>query len=202
MSTDKYLTVDLLRHGVSVSNVMKRYSNSQNEKLSEIAHPQIEELKKNLYATNYNTIITSPYMRCIETAERLIGQKTFIIENKIREMALGPWDGLTEDEIKIIYPKEWKIWTQAPDKLDLNKRERICDVKDRVIPWFHNLIEANKGHILIVTHVVVIRVILSNILIIPLSEIRNIKVPNLKLYRLEFFSDETLVWEMQNKYSP
>jgi broad specificity phosphatase PhoE len=197
------LEIDLLRHGLSESNKVKKYSNVIDEPLDKLAFGEISNIKEYFDNINYDMVFSSPYKRCLETALYLIRDNTVAIkiENSIREMELGPWNGLTPKEIEIKYPIEWEIWKSKPDKLRLPERETIHEVRQRVISWLIPLINSIEcGHILIVTHVVVIRVILSYYLGIPLSNIRDIEIDNLKTFKLQFINLKPLIWELHMPY--
>jgi|WetSurMetagenome_2_1015567.scaffolds.fasta_scaffold135692_2 broad specificity phosphatase PhoE len=195
-----YLTIDLMRHGKSKHNILNKYSNSLYDELDYTAYQDIERLKETISANNYTRAISSPYKRCIETAKGMIKDcpVEIEIENTIKEMSLGVWDGMTPYEIEKEYNKEWKIWNNQPEKLKMKDREDLQQLRKRVIPWFENIIHENEdGHYLIVTHVAIIRTILVYYLNIPLSNFRSIDIPYLNMYRIEIINKKKPVfWEL------
>ncbi len=85
---------------------------------------------------NIDVIYTSPIRRAIQTAEII---STFLnvskirIEEALKEMKLGPWEGLSENEIAIKYPEEFKLWNSKPVKLKLPGRETLSTVQNRAV---------------------------------------------------------------------
>lgn len=193
-------TVDLLRHGRSISNAQNRFSNIIEEPLSNSAYFELEKLKEILKHFKYRKIYSSPYKRCLDTARYICNNSNLTkieVVDSIREMNMGPWNGMSSREIEKKYPEEWQIWKKAPDKLYLNHLESVAEVSERALSWFTNLIdEENGSSILVVTHAIIIRAILAHYKKISLSDFRKIRVPNLKIYRLQHFNREPVVWEM------
>lgn len=110
----------------------------------------------------FDVIITSPYLRTRQTAERIVStlgyELPIVIEERIREIEFGILDGLTLIGIRETYPaelerrkKEGKYWYRPPGG------ESRPDVALRVHSFLGTLTrEYAKARVLIVCHSVVV----------------------------------------------
>lgn len=190
----KRFQIVFLRHSRSVANQLGKYSNSIGDPLTKAGQQEASKLGCIIQKVRYDRVLTSPYVRCIQTAKALTSADVPSIEvvEDLREIALGHWHDKTENEVESEYPKEWVLWNSQPDLLDICGRETLNDVSTRVISWFNRFVNTNlKQRVLVVTHVVIIRVLLSHFYSFPLSNIRCVKVPNLKMFKFEFMNHDS-----------
>ena len=81
------------------------------------------------------------------------------VDDALTEMALGPWEGLSEDEVARRFPREWAVWTTTPSRLRLPGRETLDDVLRRVVPSLERIRLAHAGEaVAVVSHHAPIRV--------------------------------------------
>lgn len=164
----------LVRHGQSIYNeerelinrgVLKTYSKNVKSirnadvPLSLVGKKQAAEtaefLKK--HYKNFDTIFASPFKRAKDTA-KIISKKfpkaKFIIEERIREKEFGIADGLTQDEIKQLFPYEYER-RQKEKKYYYRPigGEAYTDVNLRIWSFLNTLVrEYPKTNVLIVSH--------------------------------------------------
>ena len=93
-----------------------------------------EELCKLFKRVAIRNIFTSDSLQATETAKMLANntglklQSTFLLRNINRPL----WEGLTNEEVKTIYPKEFNVWCNRPGEVKFKNGESIADVRHRV----------------------------------------------------------------------
>lgn len=177
----------MVRHGEIPANVNKVYAGKSSEGLTEKGKDQARSVAEKLMNYEIHSLYSSPIYRAIETA-RIIGEKInrdIIINDDLREMEMGPWQGKSESEIAEFYPDEWRTWNSNPDKLNLPGRETLKQLLDRVLRGLKEIYEDNKDkNVLIVTHVAIIRVLLLWHSKKSLNLYKTIHVPNAEIFSL------------------
>ena len=181
----------LVRHGEIPSNINKIYAGISPEGLTSNGLIQAEEVAEKLKSCNIHHLYSSPIQRARQTAE-IIGKRihrSVVVKDAFREMELGPWEGLAEDDIVKKYKEEWKIWQNRPDELQLPGRETLEDLLKRVLTGVSKIYLDMAGrNVVIVTHVAIIRVLRLWHAKKSLGLYKAIHVPNAKIFRMEINS--------------
>lgn len=151
----------LVRHGRTASNVARVYAGRSDEPLDEAGRAQAREAAERLAAEGVAALYSSPLRRARETAEimaSVLGADV-TVDAALTEMALGPWEGLSEDEVARRFPREWALWMDRPSRLRLPGRETLDDVLRRVLPFLERIRLAHAGEaVAVVSHHAPIRV--------------------------------------------
>lgn len=107
MSTE----IVLIRHGETLWNKLGKFQGSVDIELSEEGREQALALKNTL-KNDFQAIYASPLIRATETATILCeGTGLSVIPCEgMKEINFGAWEGLTLEEIKNNYPKEYAAW--------------------------------------------------------------------------------------------
>ncbi len=179
----------LVRHGSTQSNKKRIYMGWSEEGLDEEGIKKAEELSMKLKENRISKIYTSPIRRAVQTAEILNRYLSteITIEEDLREMKLGEWKGMSEEEIKLSYPREWKIWNKRPAELILPGREKLSSVQERSIGAIKGILNENSNRrVIAVTHVAVIRCLILFCKNLDLNLYKRIDVPNTSVYELKF----------------
>lgn len=175
----------VLRHGEVPSNLKKVYAGKSPEGLTERGACQAKEVEEKIRSYKVHALYSSPIQRALETAE-IIGKKIGlepVIEKAFREMELGPWEGMSETEIAITYPEEWKIWQSRPTDLKLHGRETLHELLERVLIGVQN-IHSDAANIVVITHVAIIRVLLLWHAKKSLNLYKTIHIPNAEIFKI------------------
>ncbi len=179
-------TFYLIRHGETEGGEVKRYKGTIDVPLSEKGVKQIERVTEYLFriashesgGTNLKAIYSSNLSRAIKSAE-IIAKPHFlepVIIPELRERNFGLWEGMSFDEIKEKYPKEFDAWVRNPFKFSPVGGESTLEVRERVIKVIDEIIGNHNGkHIAIIAHGGVNRIILCHFLGIPLENIFRIE---------------------------
>lgn len=173
----KPTTLYLLRHGSTTLNEdSNRFCGRTDPSLSLTGIAQISKIALELKnILSISQIITSPLKRAVESAE-IVGKELalpYIINNDIREIDFGQWEGLTKAEISMKNPELLQKWFHRPDLIIPPEGETPYDVVKRAMSFKKNVSEKD-GTILIVSHKTFLRIAMCSWLSIPLKNYRHI----------------------------
>ncbi|MFN2382738.1 MAG: histidine phosphatase family protein, partial [Gemmatimonadota bacterium] len=116
------------------------------------------------------------------------------IEPDLREMDHGDWEGLTKEEILARWPAEFAAFETDPVRVRRPGGDSYGDLAARLCPVLDALAARHRGErIVIVSHGGPIRLMLSRILEIPLTERERLGVTNARWFPVEW---EDGVWRM------
>lgn len=163
----------LVRHGEIEKGEEKRFIGQVEVPLSIKGHLQAVYLGDEFKKYDFKHIFCSDISRCVKTAEIIAHKqdKEITVLNELREINLGKWDGKTFKEIKEKYPKEFNERGENFTSFCPPEGESFEDLSKRILPVFKDITEKAMGDILIVSHAGVNRVILCDLLGIPLDDI-------------------------------
>lgn len=138
-------------------------------------------------------VISSPLRRARETAELVVPGVALELEDRLKEMDYGRWEGLTYEQILARDSDARRIWEADPASLACPDGESGSDVARRVRSWLEELIEwasAGRGdrRVLAVGHSTTNRVLLCVSLGVALRDYRRrfVQQPaNLTVLRFE-----------------
>ena len=163
--------IDIIRHGEPVGG--RRYRGyGIDDPLTETGWQQMRAAVTN--QTAWQHIVTSPLKRCLEFSEELANDLhiKFDIEDNIKEIGFGDWEGKTPDEIIAEDSKALKRFYEDPVNNRPEGAEPLDSFSERV--WVAYLDIANRyegKHVLIVAHAGVARAITANILKMSLADV-------------------------------
>lgn len=129
-----------------------------------------------LHALQIDRAVASPLSRAQATAKAALGASREALlqtDADLQEIAHGEWEGLLASEINDKDPARLRAWREEPDTVLMPGGESLRQVLDR--SW-RGLVRAADGlgaddTLLVVAHDAVNRVILCNILGLPLSKL-------------------------------
>lgn len=170
------LKIYLTRHGETEWNKENRLQGWKDSDLTLNGKENARLLGKRLNDAPIDSIYTSPSKRAVHTAKLIRGTRNLSIqeETNLREIYFGKWEGCTKESIEAEFKEEYDHFWNVPHLYNpLNHQgETLQDLQDRVISVLHRITAKHRnGTILIVAHAVVIRVLLSYVLPLPLSEL-------------------------------
>lgn len=195
------VVIYLLRHG-ETDGLKKVYKGHIDVPLSKNGISQVEKVSEVLkkiqekYELSQKIILSSPLKRALKTAEIL--SKSLSIEFKsldiLKERSFGQWEGMSIDEIISGYPEDFERWRQNPAQFSPPDGESTLDVSIRAKKAIEEIIKIYKGyHVFITAHGGINRVILCNILNIPLENIFRIEQDFACLNIIEFYENHPVI---------
>ncbi|KAF2956118.1 histidine phosphatase family protein [Marinitoga sp. 38H-ov] len=151
----------LIRHVETEANIRGIFSGWSNYNITENGLKQINVLKK-IFKNKYaDYIISSPLYRAYYTAleiSKVLNNK-IIIDERMKEINFGIFDGKTIEEIKEKYYNEYMLWMEDYRKYCFPKGECYTSFFKRIDEFLSKL-DKNKRYI-IVTHGGVINYIME-----------------------------------------
>ncbi len=139
--------------------------------LSALGIEQASYWRERLKDIHFDAIYTSPLKRAIQTVEIIKQYQSYYKVEDLSEISLGLWDGMKKEEIREKYPLEWQRRGEDFYTIPALQGESFYEVERRVLPVFYQIchkeaksIKNKAKHILIVTHQLVNRLILADIL--------------------------------------
>jgi alpha-ribazole phosphatase len=185
--TDDRVTtlIDLIRHGEPVGG--SRYRGQIDDPLSATGWQQMRAaVGQGPYP--WEAIVSSPLSRCLAFAEDLSQSSGIPLETdeRLQEIGFGEWQGKTREEITQYDPGVLQRFYRDPMTYRPDGAEGLAEFRTRVVAAWNDILNRHSGqHCLIVCHAGTIRMVLSHILDIPLSNLFRIKVGNAAITRIE-----------------
>lgn len=172
------LTFYLVRHGETEWNKAHKLQGRKDSPLTDkgIEHAQL--LGTRLSNIEFHAIYSSPIKRAFQTAEYIRSGRNIPIltDENLKEINFGEWEGRKREELEQKYKNQFSNFWDNPHKYDhkLNKGESLTAFKQRIEAALKRiLVENSSGNILVVSHGVVIKGVLSYIMNFPTEKIWN-----------------------------
>ncbi len=130
------MRVIFIRHGKTAGNIEKRYIGTTDESLSPIG---VSEVKEKIYPLA-DRVISSPFRRCIQTAQIIYGHKGEIYYD-LRECDFGDFENKSYEELK--YNVDYIKWLESNGNMTFPNGESHFGFCDRCCKCFEKIIENN-----------------------------------------------------------
>ena len=180
----------LVRHGETDWNIASRIQGQTDTILNEKGRQQAEEFAAMIVEQGYriDSIYTSSKKRACETAD-IIG-RAMGIEPKVlpglEEISLGKWEGYTWKQVREEFKEEYQLWHDNRRYQIPPMGESYQQLLDRLLPALDEIMEKEKGNILMVTHSAVIMTLLSYIYDTPFEDMaRKYKTGNAQIVEID-----------------
>ena len=163
--------IDIIRHGEPVGG--RRYRGySVDDPLTEKGWRQMRSaVPEN---PRWQHIVSSPLKRCLEFSQQLANdlQITFSVEDNLKEIGFGEWEGKTPDDILAEDSTALNNFYKDPVHSRPKGSEPLHAFSVRVWNTYQSIVENYQGqHVLIVAHAGVARAITANILKVSLDDV-------------------------------
>jgi len=162
-SSSPVRTVYLLRHTQTVWNAVSRYQGRIDTELSDLGTADVETIARQARPGDFEAIYCSPLGRARSLAEcvgEAVGCRP-IVDERLTEIAMGPWEGLTRAEIESQFPETFAAWQTKSDEVQFPGGESLADVAGRVRSFAEDVFESrSETSVLVVSHDAVIKVAL------------------------------------------
>ena len=185
------LRLIFVRHGLSSFNKEGRIQGRNDlSKLTKEGQLQAEAAGKTISSIPIDAIYSSPLQRASETTKIIIEQHQrdlqAIYTDELLEVDLGPWSGLTKNEIKNDFPQELSVWQKEPKELTINKDDgtRFQPIKELLyqaehfLKYLFNTYSGSNKTILIVAHNAILRCLILKLINEPSKGFRRLKLDN------------------------
>ena len=142
------LTLYFARHGQTQANVEHRFSGNKDTPLTALGLEQAAQvgriLKRELDTAPGFQFIASPLARAVATmkiARQAMGlpAEGFVTDNRLKEIDLGVWDQLTDDEARALSPSLFEQRGNDKWHVRVPEGENYAEVAARVTDWLQEL---------------------------------------------------------------
>lgn len=156
------LQLFLLRHGQTDFSRANRFCGEIDPPLNPVGLRMADALGAALGGSPWTAIYCSPRTRALQTATPL-AQAAGVpiqIDDGLREIAYGEWEGLTHDDAVARHPEAYAHWANDPASHGTPGGETAFMVAARATPVIGRLREIHpSGRVLVVSHKATLRVI-------------------------------------------
>ncbi|WP_449065443.1 bifunctional RNase H/acid phosphatase [Planomonospora algeriensis] len=186
-------TLILLRHGETPLSVERRFSGLGDPELTANGAAQAEAAAARLSQPPYGVqvIVSSPLRRARATAEAVAVRTGLevVVEEDLREVDFGDWEGHTFTEIQRRWPDGLKAWLSDPAVAPPGG-ESFETAARRVEAVRDGLVERYEGRtVLVVSHVTPIKTLLRLALLAPPAALYRMHLDLACLSRIEYYAD-------------
>lgn len=164
----------LVRHGETDWNRQKKFQGQIDVPLNAQGKVQSQKAGEFLKSVAIDRAVTSPMLRPKETAELILAQHptpTLLeLEDNLREISHGLWEGKLEDEIAQVYADVLDQWKRSPERVQMPEGENLQQVWIRSIAAWKSILSSTPtqpGHtttVMVVAHDAVNKAILCHLL--------------------------------------
>lgn len=154
------MDIVFVRHGRTRINQEGKYGGFLDTEISEEGLAEIKRIEEHLRNIEFDAVYASPLKRAVQSA-RILG-RDFTIDDRLREMNFGIFEGLSYKETVDRYPEESKCWGQDYINYCIPDGESMKQVYERTLDFINSLDKSMK-RVLVVTHGGIIGCALSSI---------------------------------------
>ena len=135
------LTLILTRHGLTLAgNVL--LGGQLDVPLAPEGRVQAESLRDRLAGVRIDRIVASPMARAVETAQVIAAGRPIEVDERLRELDYGRWEGLTHGEAEARDPELRARWESDPATTHSPGGECGDDVAARALSFLVDLVAA------------------------------------------------------------
>lgn len=180
--------IDLMRHGEPQGGA--RYRGQLDDPLSQLGWQQMRAATVNHPPWQY--IVSSTLSRCADFATELADNHAIPLrlDERFTEIGFGDWEGKTASQLEWEDKANFYAFYADPINNTPNNAESLIEFQLRIHTAWQALLERHANqHILLVGHGGVIRMILAEILSMPLEAMFRIQVPYAAISRIVIYNE-------------
>lgn len=167
----------LIRHAETVWNAASRIQGQADPALSDRGRQQCERLRGRMARAVLTRIYTSDLERARLTAEAAAAGRSGlapILDEGLREVSLGSWEGASAESLSSEWPEQYRAWLERPSWDLVPGGEGAEPFAARVARTMTAIVDgaADAEVIAVVTHIGVIRLLLSKLTGAPTDDMR------------------------------
>jgi probable phosphoglycerate mutase len=137
------LNVILTRHGHAAAGEVL-LGGQLDVPLTDRGRREAEALARRLAGVRIDRIVSSPMLRALETAQAIASGRAVEIDERLRELDYGRWEGLTHAQIDGRDPELWARWENDPATTHSPGGESGEDVATRALAFLIDLLASEK----------------------------------------------------------
>lgn len=188
--------ITLIRHARTEDNIQKRFSGKIESKVIMSREEIRQYILPKISVSEMGEIYSSPSQRAIFTAKAFAEDIT--INNEIREIDFGIFEGKTLDEIMQTHPQEFERWANSQAEYRFPQGDNTIEFCNRAVRGFQSILaQSDSPNITLFTHGGVIQALISNLLVGDNSLFWNFKIDNCSVTRFEW-DDKNAIFKIIN----
>lgn len=156
------LRLYFVRHGQTALSRAQTFCGALDPPLSEAGFAMAEALGARYGEERWEAIVASPMLRARQTAQptaRVRGVPVLLDEG-LREIAYGEWEGLTEAEVSRRAPEAYRAWADNPGRHAPPGGENAYQIAERALAAVERIRARHRdGKVLVVSHKATLRVL-------------------------------------------
>jgi alpha-ribazole phosphatase len=152
----------MVRHGQTAASRENRFSGSSDPPLTQVGEAMAEAFARAYAPLTWDAIYTSPMLRTRQTAEALSRHTgvELTIEDGLKEVEYGEWEGLRQEEVKARWPEAYEYWASDVASRGTPGGETAFHVAARAMRVVEAIRSRHlRGNIMLVSHKATLRVI-------------------------------------------
>ena len=194
----------IIRHGETEWNKTGRFQGHSDVPLSAEGRAQAAALGKNLVVDHVDAIYASDLTRAMETAAPLAQRfgLEVISDPLLRELNFGAWEGRNFNDVNAENPNAMKNFYTDPEQADIPESEPFPEFQRRVAGRVREIVAHERGkRVVIVSHGASIRILLADLLSMPIRSIWHLSQLNTAVNKIRFEDDGFAVVTLMNDTS-
>ncbi len=170
------MLIYIVRHGETEYNKGELFRGRKDIPLNEEGRQQAERLGAYFKGKDVARIFASPLMRAQETARGIRETTRAPIETlgNFTDMDFGVWEGVALKEVRRLYPDQFALWREVPQRLKIEGGESLAVVRKRIRKGMQKVFKEGRDCV-IVTHRVLCKLMVLWALKVPNSRFWGIK---------------------------
>ncbi len=164
----------LIRHAASQQDGPRRCCGTTDLHLSPRGHEQGKRLGEQFRDIPLTALFCSDLLRAVQTAQYI--RPDPIPVPGLREMDAGAWEGLTFDEIKARWPELYER-RGMDHTTPIPGGETFDHAKIRFRAALDEVVARTEGDIAVVSHGSIMQIFLCDLLGVPLTRMRDYRIP-------------------------
>jgi len=165
------VTIYLVRHGETEWNKQDIIQGQSESVLNQLGLMQAHELKEQLTGIDFSQIYSSPLQRAYQTAKILANGQAIETREELKEIGVGPMEGLLKAEAMERYTTEYNAFWNRPDEFELAGAESFLQLQERAWRGLERIVNGATGKVLVVSHGALIQALLAKLKNIPLPQL-------------------------------
>jgi broad specificity phosphatase PhoE len=157
----------LIRHGATTLSVEDRFAGATDVDLSDEGRRQAMFLGARLAEEKLAAVYASPMKRTRETAAAVAKphELEIVLEDGLREIDHGRWEGLTRKEVEARFADEYAQWEQDPFTFAPEGGESGVQVVARALPVLRAIVIRHPNEtVAVVSHKATLRLVMCGLL--------------------------------------
>lgn len=160
------MKLHLFRHGQTDWNAERRVQGQSESRLNELGIQQATALGERIRDLRFDRVFCSSSVRTRETAAHAFAHGGYEIDylDSLREIHMGPWEGLLYDDISARDPDSFHHFWHEPHLFRVEGAETFYDLQERALTAIAGIAEQCRGQeVAVVSHGALIKSILCHV---------------------------------------